>query len=301
MSRRHVGDSSAVLEKAALQSATSDGYMYATPPQNLLTTNNGSSQDAQAVATRAGGERARPTTPHVSSGFVGFPVDQPRDARILKILEESRHRMLSAADIRTLILAADPFTERPDTGTPDWAIYKECPKQRRRAKNSDRWANSGGMKGSRDLPYNSPRPFVRRRYGSVFYDASGKGKRYYEYTLLHQRDDGTTYEDKSASLFHILPGPGETDRGRRVMANDNDSSCDQQPPQLRLQPQPHINAHAPVQNSEAADSAVREMTTTPASQLVPLQTGSFQDHSKFVGMDMLSAAAALRLLGSATP
>jgi hypothetical protein len=41
---------------------------------------------------------------------------------------------------------------------------------------------------------------VRRRYGSVFshHDPHAKCKRYYEYTLLHQREDRTTFEDKSA-------------------------------------------------------------------------------------------------------
>ena len=165
--------------------------------------------------------------------------------------------MLSASDIGTLLLSPDPFTERPDTDTPDWAVFKECPKQRRRAKKSDRWANSGGMKGSRDLPYNSASPFVRRRYGSVFAhnDPHAKGKRYYEYTLLHQLDDGTTIEDKSATLFHILPGPGETDRGRRAVA-----PCDEAPrsvgrttaaPERTRQQQPnrasYLTLHKPVE------------------------------------------------------
>eukprot|EP01052_Picozoa_sp_SAG31_P050880 SAG31_NODE_11821_length_995_cov_1.148438_2_plen_162_part_01 len=110
----------------------------------------------------------------------------------------------------------------------DWGIFRECPKQRRRAKQSDRWANSGGTKGSRDLPYNSRRPIIRRRYGSVFSQGSKRHgltagcrlpqstKRYYEYTLLRTQPDGSIVEDKSRTVFHILPGQGETDRGRRV-------------------------------------------------------------------------------------
>jgi hypothetical protein len=343
-----------VLEKAPLRSADDILSGYTTPPQNLLAPSgkSGSTTDAHAVATRPEHDVARPTTPQGSllAGFVGFPMEQPRDARIQKIMDESRHRMLSAHDIRSLILSPDPFTERPDKDTPDWAIYKECPKQRRRAKNSDRWANSGGMKGSRDLPYNSPTPFVRRRYGSVFShrDPSGKGKRYYEYTLLHQREDGTTYEDKSASLFHILPGPGETDRGRRVTANDNDDLCPQQPqnqiqpqmqmqshikmqpqmqpqmhPQLQMQPQmhPQLQMHPQPQmqvqlqpqlqvdtqvfapSHQMLNTAMRESSVTVAPQVVPQQplAASVQSDFAFVGMDMLSAVAALRSLGSETP
>ena len=310
-----------VLEKAPARRA-SDGFT--TPPQNLLVTSCASgTTDPHAVAARPALELLRPATPQgaAPAGFVGFPVEQPRDARIQKILDESRHRMLSAHDIRSLILSPDPFTERPDTDTPDWAVYKECPKQRRRAKNSDRWANSGGMKGSRDLPYNSPTPFVRRRYGSVFshHEPSGKGKRYYEYTLLHQREDGTTYEDKSASLFHILPGPGETDRGRRVMGNDLDSEPQSQlqsqlqlqlqpqpqpypQPQLRMQPQLQVDTQALVRCQHMLDSAMMQ-STTMAHQMFPMQASvsSSQDDSALVGIDILSAVAALRSLGSATP
>lgn len=157
------------------------------------------------------------------------------DPRIAKMLEASKVRMLLATEIRALLLYDGAVSERPSTDTPDWAIYRECPKQRRRARNSDRWANSGGMKGSRDLPYNSSTPYVRRRYGSVFVhkDPGHKGKRcaqcflgahlcnggllnaarllacrYYEYTLLSTAEDGSLVEDKTKTLFHILPSPG---------------------------------------------------------------------------------------------
>ena len=96
------------------------------------------------------------------------------------MLDASKVRMLLATEIRALLLFDGAIPERPSTDTPDWAIYRESPKQRRRARNSDRWANSGGLKGSRDLPYNSSTPYVRRRYGSVFVhnDPGHKGKRY---------------------------------------------------------------------------------------------------------------------------
>ena len=75
------------------------------------------------------------------------------DDGIRKILNNSKVRMLQATEIKELLLTTEPLPERPSKSTPDWGIYRECPKQRRRARNSDRWANSGGMKGSRDLPY----------------------------------------------------------------------------------------------------------------------------------------------------
>jgi len=175
-------------------------------------------------AASSAAPEARPSTPeHLPTSSTPPSVEasshrSPSHPDLRRTLIESRHRMLSANEIRDLILAELHFQERPNTGTPDWAIYKECPKQRRRAKKSDRWANSGGMRGSRDLPYNSPKPFIRRRYGSVFThgEPSSKGKRYYEYTLLRTKEDGTIEEDKRCNLFHILPRPGETDRGRRV-------------------------------------------------------------------------------------
>ena len=276
---------------------------FTTPPQIDTASSGSAGLDATTDPDGAvpGVESYRPATPPfipISVGS-GFAVEQPRDARVLKVLEESRHRMLSATDIRTLLLSPDPFTERPDTGTPDWAVFKECPKQRRRAKKSDRWANSGGMKGSRDLPYNSACPFVRRRYGSVFAhnDPHAKGKRYYEYTLLHQRDDGTTYEDKSATLLHILPGPGETDRGRRAVA-----SCDEAP-------RNRTRTAAPARQQKSAPRSCLSLQvaaeTAPRFHLGPKKSAEppAVAMEPFAGMDMLSAVAALRALseGSETP
>jgi hypothetical protein len=100
-------------------------------------------------------------------------------------LHASTRRVLTAHEIRLLLTENSvPFGERPNTCTPGDSRDVLCPKQRRRAKKSDRWANSGGQKGSRDLPYDAAHPFIRRRYGSIFCrDRSGddeKGKRYYE-------------------------------------------------------------------------------------------------------------------------
>jgi hypothetical protein len=134
--------------------------------------------------------------------------------------------------VQALLLDASVLLPtRPDTHTPEWALYKECPKQRRRPKNSDRWANSGGQKGSRDLPYKCQHPFVRRRYGTVTCLAAAQGdddaavttKRYYEYTLLMHDPStgGSVVEDKMRTIFHVLPPNATTDRGLRDKVASN--------------------------------------------------------------------------------
>ena len=85
----------------------------------------------------------------------------------------------------------------------------------------DRWRNSGGGKGSSDLPKGSPEPTVRRRYGAVVPAtptvANGsnhrklkkekeKSLRYYEYTLLEHKANGELGEHE-CYLFHVIrPG-----------------------------------------------------------------------------------------------
>jgi len=101
-------------------------------------------------------------------------------------------------------------------------VYKETGDQRRkrRSRSSDRWRNTGGAKGGRDLPLNVPAPLLRRRYGSLTPAAknvqllgwiqanAGQIKTrfsYHEYTLLQKGADGGIAEDKTVVLFHILP------------------------------------------------------------------------------------------------
>lgn len=79
----------------------------------------------------------------------------------------------------------------------------------------DRWRNSGGGKGSSDLPKGSPKPIVRRRYGAVVPAAATAGNsklkkenslRYYEYTLLNHQANGEVGEHE-CYLFHVIrPG-----------------------------------------------------------------------------------------------
>ena len=81
------------------------------------------------------------------------------------------------------------------------------------AARADRWHNSGGVKGSRDMP--PELPLVRRRYGAVIQADGSKGFRYHEYTRVRIIEalagDGsgqmerTVTEDRSEVLFHVMP------------------------------------------------------------------------------------------------
>jgi len=73
-------------------------------------------------------------------------------------------------------------------------------------KKADRWHNSGGVRGARDMP--AEMPTVRRRYGSV----SRQGTilwRFHEYSLLNRVPDGMSgmrlEEDRSTVVFHVMP------------------------------------------------------------------------------------------------
>ena len=44
-------------------------------------------------------------------------------------------------------------------------------------------------------------------------------RRYYEYTLLHTAEDGSLVEDKTKTLFHILPSPGIASHPTRPIDN----------------------------------------------------------------------------------
>lgn len=80
---------------------------------------------------------------------------------------------------------------------------------------ADRWHNSGGVRGARDMP--TERPLVRRRYGSV----SRGGTilwRFHEYSVVKRIEDPDSEggyrldEDRSTTVFHVMPK--RTGRGR---------------------------------------------------------------------------------------
>jgi hypothetical protein len=117
----------------------------------------------------------------------------------------------------------------PD-GTPSaggW-LFKEVTSERstRRPSGADRWRNTGGAKGARNLHMDGP-PQLRRRYGKVLPAEenqplldwersvqpvdSTKALRlsYHEYTLLGSPEGSSEVaEDKSAYLFHVVPTQG---------------------------------------------------------------------------------------------
>ena len=73
---------------------------------------------------------------------------------------------------------------------------------------ADRWHNSGGQRGARDMP--AEMPIVRRRYGSV----SRAGTiywRFHQYCLIRWVADSSfpkgyrVEEDRSTVIFHIMP------------------------------------------------------------------------------------------------
>ena len=103
----------------------------------------------------------------------------------------------------------------------------------------DRWHNSGGIKGARDLP--SDNPVIRRRYGSLIppgsssRKTSGEAFRYHEYSLLSRDEKGNCVESGTARLFHVTPkrptsrrGPGgAAAKGSRQRAQQAPSQAQQ--------------------------------------------------------------------------
>jgi len=115
---------------------------------------------------------------------------------------------------KLLLEARNVFAARPlrDTPSSSGMLFVECPKLSRRPRFSDRWQNSGGRKGSRDMRINSQLG-VRRRYGTVTVHSTGTELHFYEYTLLRDmsREESHRREDRSCSVFHVLP---KSDRDR---------------------------------------------------------------------------------------
>ena len=100
---------------------------------------------------------------------------------------------------------------RPMVEASEHGVYFERPKASRRPRYSDRWQNSGGKKGSCDVATTKQVGSVvgvRRRYGTVqLKRRPGQRRHYYEYTLLRAAGMAATIEeDKTCTLFHVLPG-----------------------------------------------------------------------------------------------
>jgi hypothetical protein len=105
-------------------------------------------------------------------------------------------------------------------------VFKETPTNRKkRTSSEERWRNSGGAKGSRNLPAGGE-PQIRRRYGRICQPhASTSTYRYHEYSLLRlDPDTGTLVEDRANLLFHVIAPGGSTvsnQRGRQSRPVEN--------------------------------------------------------------------------------
>jgi hypothetical protein len=128
-------------------------------------------------------------------------------------------------------------------------------RKKRGGKHPDRWRNSGGKQGARDLPMDDPK--LRRRYGIIRpADDSQcvRPWRYHEYCLLYTDPaSGSVEEDRTVILFHVIPpfkrptGTGSTPRTAATAARWL------QPPQ-------------PMAEDLAPGRAVVEMPTRPRMQ-----------------------------------
>ena len=93
---------------------------------------------------------------------------------------------------------------------------------------ADRWHNSGGVRGSRDMPMKGSEdstPVVRRRYGSIVRNKKIVF-RYHEYSLIHVSADATApdgmriEEDRSTAIFHVMPKRTGKGRPSKEEANE---------------------------------------------------------------------------------
>lgn len=155
---------------------------------------------ATAASTPPGAAATRPTTP--------TDVAEPPTLMEKPLPSEIAYRMLTDDGYQP---GARPLSFDGLDGR--W-VFKEdvcnrAPNGRSRVdKKADRWHNSGGVRGARDMP--TEKPLVRRRYGSV----SRAGTilwRFHEYSLVKRvadaaEEDGYRMdEDRSTVVFHVMP------------------------------------------------------------------------------------------------
>ncbi len=141
------------------------------------------------------------------------PARRPLAVSWLRQMQSDRHPMANPlpAAVAGELLQDDDFQPGPRPrvfSDPDACyIFKEHLGHRTAVygQQQDRWHNSGGVKGSRDLPIVGP--VVRRRYGSLIPAGAAKsaGLRYHEYALLKVDGSGSMTEDGTVRLFHVMP------------------------------------------------------------------------------------------------
>ena len=102
------------------------------------------------------------------------------------------------------------YLPRPTQDTVPWAVYVETSANgNRRPNGSDRWRNSGGVKGSVLWPAVGPR--LRRKYGTVTKEQGDK-LLFIEYTDYFdiKKNAANTCHGRSLAIYQALPGKSDS-------------------------------------------------------------------------------------------
>jgi hypothetical protein len=184
-------------------------------------------------------------------------------------------------------------------GSTSWIFKEKAEMRKKRGGTDDRWRNSGGAKGARNLPAGGAPPIIRRRYGHIVQsgnEGSNLSVRYHEYSLLRVKADGAPgemEEDRSTTLFHVLPpvqkrmtasGRGKSAKstgGAAAMTSSSDSANDGQIsaaelPDVLRKSEPLTADSIPAVSPAGAAAAKQQAEQPPAS----LPTSSEQGREK---------------------
>ena len=148
---------------------------------------------------------------------------------------------------------------------------------------SDRWHNSGGSSGARDMTDGAKgTPIVRRRYGAVKQVRSGERKsgeikgcyRYHAYTLLEctTASDGQVVveELREVTLFHVMPKRVERGRPSKEESQQPEDMWSKYNPawctNARKELNEHnVNAHGGIKTEQNAQNVTPTNATPPRS------------------------------------
>lgn len=165
----------------------------------------------------------------------------------------------------------------------------------------DRWHNSGGVKGSRDLPL--VEPVVRRRYGSLIPAGALKsgGLRYHEYALLKaDGPDGKATEDGTVRLFHVMPrrddssspstskGSSHKEAAATVAAASAENLGISVPPSLAAAATAAANAATAAANLPSTPAAILLSSVKSVAGLTAHTGGDYMVSRAFIGGSMVS-------------
>ena len=175
-------------------------------------------QAAQAAANQAADGAAQTVLPPTGAGHptaAGGAVAVPSDGAGAPAegLQGTAAEDTLTPSVAVRMLRDDKFDPGPrpsvfDLGASKWLFKESGASRKKRGVHDDRWRNSGGAKGARNLPAGGP-PLIRRRYGAICksQNAEAVGLRYHEYTLLEPTGGGQVEENRSVIVFHVIPPP----------------------------------------------------------------------------------------------